>query len=177
MVAKRDEGRTVWTLIRTISHLMERARARELARYGITVPQAGILRHIKQMGERATPSALARALFREPTSVSAILTRMEKLGLVERTAGPDRRNQVGIRLTERGEKAHLLAMENQTERHVASQLPHDTLQRLEEDLVDFRACLLDEMAGSYREVFSARLQNLEGGTAKSPRTRSRKPGI
>lgn len=162
MVAKRDEGRTVWALIRTVSHLMERARSRELAQYGITVQQAGILRHIKQMGEKATPSALARVMFREPTSVSALLTRMEKLGLVERTPGPERRNQVGVRLTARGEATHRQALANETERRVAARLPTEALRRMDRDLLAFRACLLDEMAGAYRNTFSSRLEDLDG---------------
>jgi DNA-binding MarR family transcriptional regulator len=57
---------------------------------------------IVTLGEKATPSELARRLFREPHSVSELVDRMEKAGLVRRVSDLAKRNLVRIELTDKG---------------------------------------------------------------------------
>jgi len=102
---KEPESFYLWALIRNISHLMGRARDRELAQYGLTVTQSAILSAVKRLGAAATPGSIAQFLYRESTTISNTLIRMEKQGLVNRTRDQMRRREVRITLTEQGEAA------------------------------------------------------------------------
>ena len=72
----------VWTLVRDVAHLLEKARDRELRPHGITVMQATVLHMIRMLGEEATPVALARVMFREAPTISSVLGRLEEQGLI-----------------------------------------------------------------------------------------------
>ena len=148
-----EDERAIWGLIRTLGHLMERVRDRELAPVDLTVQQAGILRHVEAMGDAATPSALARQMFREPTSVSALLNRMQRQGLVKRVKNLKKRNQVRIKLTEKGQRALQVALERQSARKIMARLSPELRHSLLEGLMEFRKSLLQELVGSYRESF------------------------
>ena len=102
---RERESFYLWALIRNISHLMGRARDRELSQFGLTVTQSAILSAIKRLGEAATPGSIAQFLYRESTTISNTLIRMEKQGLVKRTRNPMRRREVRITLTGQGEQA------------------------------------------------------------------------
>ena len=78
-----------------------RARQKELDRYGISAAQAAVLFIIQAIGEKATPAEITRWLFREPHSVSGMLSRMEKQGLVRKVKDLDGKNLVRIAMTEK----------------------------------------------------------------------------
>jgi len=84
---------------------MFKARMRELRKYGISARQASVLFVLKALGERATPTAVARWLVREPHSISEFMKRMEKAGFVKRVNDATRKNVIRIKLTNKGEEA------------------------------------------------------------------------
>jgi len=88
----RKQNHVLWTALRNVGYLMERVRTKELSKYGLSTSQVGMLHHVKALGEKATPAAIARIQHREATSVSSILIRMEKLGLVKRAKDMARKN-------------------------------------------------------------------------------------
>jgi len=135
----------IWTLVRNLSHLLGKARDRELSQYGITVTQSGILYMIKSLGERATPGNIARVLFREPTTVSNTLIRMEKEGLIKRGKDPRRKNQVRITLTEEGERAYLDSTRRESIKRIISQLPEDKYQQIRSCLGELRAATMHDL--------------------------------
>ena len=134
-----------WTLIRNISHLIGKSRNRELSRYGITVIQSAILYMIKALDERATPGNIARAMYREPTTVSNSLIRMEKQGLVRRYSDTMRRSQVMVAITEKGEQAYHDASGRESVRKIMSQLPPETFRQLSESLTLLRQEVLQDL--------------------------------
>lgn len=123
-----------WTLIRNISHLIGKSRDRELSQYGITVIQSSILYMINVMGERATPGSIARAMYREPTTISNSLIRMEKQGLVRRYSDAMRKSQVKVEMTGKGEQAYRDAARRESVKKIMSQLPPETFRQLSESL-------------------------------------------
>ena len=133
-----------WTVMRNVGHLMERVRDHELAEYGINARQAGMLRHIKVLGDEATPAQIARTMFREPTSVSALIIRMEKQGLVKRLKDRKEKNQVRVCLTEKGEKAYRDAAKRDSIDHIMSRLSETNRQNLLEALLELRRSTLEE---------------------------------
>lgn len=92
----------MWVRLFATATVVERARELELAQIGVSTIQAGVLYLLKSTTEPVTPSQLARTLYREPHSMSALLKRMEKQGLIKRTKDLDQKNMVRISLTKKG---------------------------------------------------------------------------
>ena len=82
-----DEYFMLWVLIAQTKDAILRARELEYARYGISNERRAILAIIQNNGGRATPVDIARDLFRELHSVTEMLARMEKDGLVTAAQG------------------------------------------------------------------------------------------
>ncbi len=97
--------RELWALLSQASNAMSRVADSELSQVGISMMQDAVLVFVKNAKEPVIPAHISRWLFREPHTVSQLLMRMEKQGLVKRTKDLDRKNQVRITLTEKGEKA------------------------------------------------------------------------
>ena len=74
----------LWTLLGQVRHAMYQARKKELQRFKISPRQSMVMYIILALGDKATPSAIARWLFRETHSVSEFLKRMEKEGLIRK---------------------------------------------------------------------------------------------
>jgi len=98
--------RELWALLSQADNALNRVADNELRQIGITTIQAAVLFFAKNTKEPATPAKISRWLFREPHTVSQLLMRMEKQGLIKRTRDLDRKNMVRITLTEKGEEAY-----------------------------------------------------------------------
>lgn len=73
----------------------------KLLPYDVTPGQYGVLNCLWRQ-EATTPKDMARVLGLETTTVSGVLDRMQKKGLIERDVDPNDRRCVHVRLTERG---------------------------------------------------------------------------
>jgi DNA-binding MarR family transcriptional regulator len=80
-----------------------------LQRYGLSPEQAGLLFVVRAVGNKATPAELARHLIRQPHSVSALIDRMAKNGLVIKVKDMERKNLVRVMITEKGQTAYELS--------------------------------------------------------------------
>ena len=87
-------------------NLEKHARENELRNVGLTMMQAAALFIIKSIKGPAIPAEIARWLFREHHTVSALLNRMEKRGLVKKIKGHGRKNIIRVELTKKGEEAY-----------------------------------------------------------------------
>jgi DNA-binding MarR family transcriptional regulator len=114
---KIDGGQAVqadvelWRLLRMGARLLFRVRTAELAPLGISVRQAAMLSGIKELGKKATPASIARWQYRDPSSVSDILIRMERMGLVLRGGDPRNGRKVRVTLTAKGEELYRRSQE------------------------------------------------------------------
>jgi DNA-binding MarR family transcriptional regulator len=117
-------------LLKQTSEAINRYRERDLRRYHITPEQAGVLRCIYNYGEKATPTVLTRWLSRKPSSVSVLLGRMEKHGLILKTADSKKKNVIRLSLTERGLEAYRYASEYNSFVNVFEALSPDKLLQL-----------------------------------------------
>lgn len=88
-----------WTLFSTTLHLMGKSLEKQVQKAGLTLSQALILWIVRTKRE-VTISGLARFFRRETHSVSQLIDRMEKQGLVQRVKD----NKAGriIKLTTKG---------------------------------------------------------------------------
>jgi len=91
-----------WVLFGQTRDAISKARERELQSQHISERHAQLLFIIKLIGRDATPAKIAKWLLREPHSISEILDRMEKQGLLKKVKDLDRKNQVRIEITKKG---------------------------------------------------------------------------
>lgn len=134
-----------WTLIRNLSHLLGKVRDRELSQHGITVTQSAVLYMIKALGDRANPGNIARVLFREPTTISNTLIRMEKEGLIMRRQDPRRKSQVRISLTKEGQRAYENSTSRESIKRIMSKLPLKKNQQIRSLLGELRAAAMQDL--------------------------------
>jgi len=108
-LCSKDLGFNTWALLFQARDAAFRVRGKELSKYGITPEQATVLsivNDLRMLNLKTTPGQVSKHLIREPHSVSKILSRMEKEGLVKKIRGSGvKRNEVNIDLTEKGKEA------------------------------------------------------------------------
>jgi DNA-binding MarR family transcriptional regulator len=98
-------------LLRQTTDAVDKLRETELKIYKITPEQAGALICIRSLGDKATPAELSRWLFRERNSMTVLLNRMHKLGLINKKRDAKRKNSIKLSLTKKGYQAYQHAIE------------------------------------------------------------------
>lgn len=101
-----DKDYELWMLLSDARYAVFRAREKELYRYRLSPEHARVLFTVQALQNRATPAEISRSLLLKPHSVSSMLTRMEKLGLIEKKPHSERKNMVLIVLTQKGMNAY-----------------------------------------------------------------------
>jgi len=124
-----NEYFALWVLIAQTRDGILRARERDYARYGISNERRAILFTIQNHGGRATPAEIARNLFRELHSVTEMLSRMEKDGLIARYPGTGR-SKVEVTLTDKGLDVFRQSLNSQTDKRIFSVLSKKDRERL-----------------------------------------------
>jgi len=111
--------------LRRITRAIDQHSRLLLQKYGLTVPQLAAL-HTIQRKHRIAVGGLAKEIHLSQGTVTGILDRLEKRGLVVRTRGNQDRRSVLVELTEAGDKLVLEAPSLLQERF------HQELSRLHE---------------------------------------------
>ena len=89
-------------------------------------------------GGKARPAEIARWLVREPHSISGLLSRMEKRGLLQRQPDPERKNAVLIVLTAEGQTICSKTFHRESVRQVFTGLSGEELKELMGSLITLR---------------------------------------
>lgn len=139
-----DEFFYLWVLSAQTSDALVRARERDFARFDITNERRAVLFIIENNGGRVAPVQIARELFRELHSVTELLKRMEKAGLVKRHRGTGR-SKVEVTLTEEGRDVLERSQDSETEKRIFSVLTKRERERLGHYLSKLRARVLDDL--------------------------------
>ena len=133
-VMKLDENEKAWVLLSRTFRALDRAREIELERFGLSTIEAAVLHALQTANEPVTPAKLSRWLYREPHTISGLLNRMEKKGLVKKSKDLDKRNLVRVTLTEKGEQAF--------QRQLGARLvPRITSSLSKKELDNLKVCL------------------------------------
>jgi len=144
--------RELWALLSQASNALGRVADSELSQVGISMMQAAVLVFVKNSKEPVIPAHISRWLFREPHTVSQLLMRMEKQGLVKRTKNLDRKNQLRITLTEKGEKAYQKQIEMRSIGKILSTLSTEECDKLGARLKKLRDEAVKELDSKPREL-------------------------
>jgi len=110
---RTSEARELWILMGQASHGLYRARENELRPLGIPMMHSQALWVLKVLASPATPAEISRMLSRRHQTVSQLLKRMEKQGLVQLGKSPRKPGQVTVTSTAKGEEAVRLAQEKE----------------------------------------------------------------
>ena len=102
-----DKG--AWILLRQTYKLIFRCEDRVFSEYELTTEQHAVLMAIKHISGSVRITDIARWLDRSVNSVSMIIDRMVKAGLVKRTRDRKDRRTVFVTMTSKAEKAYVPA--------------------------------------------------------------------
>jgi DNA-binding MarR family transcriptional regulator len=124
-----DEYYRLWLLWSQTRNSIFKARQRLVGKY-LHSNQAAALIAIWSFDGQATPAVLSRYLFLERHSVSELITRMEKKGLIRKSKDTKRRNVVRIAITDHGRKTCHNAMQPDFIRRIMSRLSSEQRDQL-----------------------------------------------
>lgn len=139
-----DEYFPLWIMIAQTKDAILRARQRDYARFNISNERRAVLWNIQNNGGHATPVEIARQLFRELHSVTEMLKRMEKEGLITRYKGSGR-SKIEVKLTQKGLDVFNQSLHNETDKRIFSVLTKKQRQRLASYLWKLRGQVLKEL--------------------------------
>ena len=97
-----ESGTEVWRLIVQVNRLMLKGRKPILAKCRVPDTQFETLCTIHEIGERATPTEVSRRTYRKLNTITGIINRMEKAGLVKKIKNHNKSNSVRLIITEKG---------------------------------------------------------------------------
>jgi len=140
----------LWVLLHQTRDAIYKAREKEVEVYGLTPIKAATVFIIQAIGDRATPAEIARWLLREPNSVSELLDRMAKDGLIIKTRDLERKTQVRITLTEKGHQALEQSRDYKTVQNILSALSGEEKKQMRLLLEKLRARAVEELDLKYQ---------------------------
>jgi DNA-binding MarR family transcriptional regulator len=141
-----DEYFILWIMIAQTKDAILKARQKDYDRFNISNERRAILWNIQNSGGHATPVEISRQLFRELHSVTEMLKRIEKEGLIERSKykGPGK-SKVEVKLTKKGLDIFNQSLHNETDRRIFSVLTKKQRERLALYLWKLRGGVLKEL--------------------------------
>lgn len=148
-----DLDYNLWALLEQVTTLILNARDQELSEYGTTAMQAAVLFIINQVGDETTPADISRWIFRKPSSVTGILNRMAKAGLLQRTKDLPKRNMVRVRVTEKGQKAFKQSLKRKPIHLIMSALSQEERRQLASLLQKLRTRAIKVGGVKYKPPF------------------------
>jgi DNA-binding MarR family transcriptional regulator len=125
--------------LREIAHMLKRHLAVLLASEGLTLPQMLVLRRVKEKGE-VTLGEIAADLHLAPSTLSDIIKRLERDGLVEKTSDPRDMRVIRLRMLEKGKDllARTCSIYNRHLRNILAHLEESEVEALSRSLARLR---------------------------------------
>ena len=153
-LASTDRDYALWLLLLKVRRCISKAGGKELSPYDITPEQAGVLFIVQALNSKTTPAEISRLTFREPHTVSVLISRMEKKGLIKKVKDMDKRNMIRIAITEKGEEAYKQSTQRTPIHNIMSVLSEAERQQLMSFLQRLRDQALKELGEYSKPPFS-----------------------
>jgi DNA-binding MarR family transcriptional regulator len=139
-----DEFFRLWVIVAQTKDAILRARQIEYEPYGINNERRTLLWVIQSYGGSASPVQIARRLFRELQSITEMLGRMEKGGLVSRRPGSGR-SKTEVSLTDKGLDVLKQSLHNEADKRIFSVLTKEEREQLAIFLLKLRGQALVDL--------------------------------
>ena len=117
-------------LLNQTTETIFRARQKELEEYNISTSQGAVLFITKSLSEKATISEISRWLLRKPHTISEIVNRMEKRGLLKKSKAPQRKTIIRVELTQKGLEIYQKSKKRQSFQNILSCLSPDERHKM-----------------------------------------------
>ena len=140
-----DMDFVIWALLNQAKDTLFKVRGNELNQYGISATESQVLFTIHDLGGRTTPAAISRRVYREHNTVTALLGRMEKKGLISKVRDKERKNIWRIDMTEKGKDIFRQSAKMESIHTVISTLSDKELKQLETYLREIRDYALKQL--------------------------------
>ena len=101
-----DHAHDLFLFFNHARFLIYKAREKELLKYGLTPEQVSILFIVRALNGKLTSADIARLYLLKRHTVSTMIARMEKKGLVKRVPDISYKNRLRICITEKGEGSY-----------------------------------------------------------------------
>jgi DNA-binding MarR family transcriptional regulator len=147
-----DKDYDIWILLSRVYHLIAMLRKLELSKHDILPVQSYILFIIKALGDEPTPSKISEYVYQQRTSISDILNRMVKQGLIKKTSNANSKKRVIITLTEKGEKALAISKNRVYLHKVLLALNDKDRKNLESGLEILRDAAVNELSLTQKTI-------------------------
>ena len=144
-----DENYSLWLLLFQTRSALFKARQKKVGKY-IHFNMAAALVTIWAFDGKTTPAMLSRRLFLEPHSVSELVIRMEKKGLITKKKDSKRENIIRVSITEKGRKFCLQAVQADFVRNIMASLSDEQKEQLRVCLRILYEEALKELGFSYK---------------------------
>lgn len=128
----------LWVMLEHAHSAVFAAREKELAQYGTSPMKTAVLFIVQSIGSEATPAEIARWILRKSHTVSGLLDRMEKDGLITRTKDLPKKNLVRVTITAKGKKVLRQSMKRESTRRIFAVIPEKDRQQLYAQLEKLR---------------------------------------
>lgn len=93
---------SLWRVLDHTQFMIARSREMELARFGLTPEQTYVLDILSESGGSTTMNQLVDITQRQHHSISTLVDRMSRQGLVARNRNPDDHRQYEVLITDKG---------------------------------------------------------------------------
>jgi len=148
---REDREYDLWILISRVYHMIAKLRNVEMSKYGILPVQAYMLFIIQAMGNATTPAELSRFVYQQRNSVSDILKRMERQGLITKENKSNSNRRVLVKMTKKGEEVLQLSKQREHLHRIMSVLSEEKRRHLESLLELLKDSAIEEFT-SYRKT-------------------------
>jgi DNA-binding MarR family transcriptional regulator len=152
MSKTEDKEYDIWILLSRVYHLIAMLRKLELSKFDILPVQSYILFIIKALGDGTTPSKISEYVYQQRTSISDILNRMVKQGLIKKTNNTGSKKRVIVTLTPKGEKALGISKNRMYLHKVMSELTEEKKRQLESGLEILRDAAINELSITQKTI-------------------------
>jgi len=127
-----DDDYNLIAVINQTSHAWSLARTRELAKYGynLSIMRSAVLLILQVLDNNATPTQISQWMLREPHTISALLDRMEKDGLIRRFRDMHKKNTVRVSMTEKGREAYQVSLKREAFHNLIAVLDDEEREQL-----------------------------------------------
>jgi DNA-binding MarR family transcriptional regulator len=147
-----DKEYDIWILLSRVYHLIAMLRKLELSEYNILPVQSYILFIIKALGNETTPSKISEYVYQQRSSISDILNRMVKQGLIRKTNKSGGNKRVIVTLTAKGEKALTLSKNREYLHKVMLSLTEEEKGQLESAMEILRDSAVNELSITQKTI-------------------------
>ena len=152
----KDPYYSVWSLLNETRDAILKMRETEMAPLGITGVQSRVLFVLQSVDDPITPADLSQWLFRESQSVSALLTRMEKQGLIKKACYKKIILPTYHIITEKGRQVYKQAIQRRSIQQIISSLSEEECNQLKSYLLTLKNKAIEELAIVHKDSYLRR---------------------